>query len=563
MVERDEFIGRATASQTDPNTSDRFNFWLRQGIVVNPFDVVAVEQVNSNGTIAIDRGEFVGSRTYGIVLNLEHRTDAPTHLSNFIANDFGENFGEPQTPRQGTTVAKVAVLSNDDDIYMPVPNEARVCFADERGIHIALGLDTIPERRRVPAGLLRMSNGTQAVVYADLAYILGPEGAHVNITGISGLATKTSYIMFLLQSIMQTLERQQRQDEVAIIILNVKHSDLLHIDEEPKPLSPEQLEMWDALGLQPRPFRNVHYFLPCGRQTMSTREPNSFPPLPNTYNTYGYALSDCTDKLDLLFSHIPDPWETLSTIVAELMKGLEEGRGDYKMLQTWNDLLNRPPLVRDGEPKSFAGVPATSVRRFLRHLRRIVKTRTTGLFVAQRPTWMVSLSDKMREIRGGHVYVVDIAKLTDDEQTLVFGDILRTIYELYAEEAVWEEEELPRKVIIFVDELNKYAPKRERESPIIEQVLDIAERGRSFGLILFSAQQFLSAVHSRVTGNCATLVIGRSNSSELAESDYRFLDPDVKVNVTRFNKGEVLLCHAVFRQPIRILFPRPAYLQPS
>jgi len=155
---------------------------------------------------------------------------------------------------------------------------------------------------------------------------------------------------------------------------------------------------------------------------------------------------------------------------------------------------------------------------------------------------------------------VDIAKLTDDEQTLVFGDILRTIYALYAEEGS-EHEGLPEKVIIFVDELNKYAPARERESPIIEQVLDISERGRSLGVVLFGAEQFMSAVHERVAGNCSTLVIGRSGSAELAAVHYRFLDPAVKANITRLDKGELVLSHAIFRQPIKIVFPKPAYLQ--
>jgi len=50
----------------------------------------------------------------------------------------------------------------------------------------------------------------------------------------------------------------------------------------------------------------------------------------------------------------------------------------------------------------------------------------------------------------------------------------------------------------------------------LEQVLDIAERGRSLGVVLFSAQQFMSAVHPRVTGNCATKILGRVGSSEIS-----------------------------------------------
>src|SRR6266403_1117949 len=120
---------------------------------------------------------------------------------------------------------------------------------------------------------------------------------------------------------------------------------------------------------------------------------------------------------------------------------------------------------------------------------------------------------------------------------------------------------IPEKVIFFVDELNKYAPAGVRASPILEQVLDIAERGRSLGVVLFSAQQFMSAVHSRVTGNCATKILGRTGATEIGTPDYRFLDNDLKTNLTRLGKGELIVTHAVYRQPVKIIFPRPAYLQ--
>lgn len=159
--------------------------------------------------------------------------------------------------------------------------------------------------------------------------------------------------------------------------------------------------------------------------------------------------------------------------------------------------------------------------------------------------------------------MVDIAKLGEDEQTLVFGDILRTIYAVkaLAAENRTEKGAVPEKVIIFVDELNKYAPGGSKESPITTQVLDVAERGRSLGVILISAQQFMSAVHSRVTGNSASKIIGRTGSSEANASDYRFLDQDIRNAVTRLGKGELLVSHAIYRQPVKVIFPWPAYKQ--
>ncbi|MFN3929883.1 MAG: ATP-binding protein, partial [Thermoflexus sp.] len=274
-------------------------------------------------------------------------------------------------------------------------------------------------------------------------------------------------------------------------------------------------------------------------------------------------------KLDLLLSNVPDPWDTVGALIGEIHQGLSDPRtgqwgprGRWQNVTDWQSLLNGPPLVdpSTGQTQPIGDVRAVSVGRFRRLLRRIVQTRQTGIFVPHRPRNVKNLSEEIAKIRGGETIVVDIARLTDDEQTLVFGDILRTIYTLYAEEGN-ERKDLPEKVIIFVDELNKYAPARERESPIIEQVLDIAERGRSLGVVLFGAEQFMSAVHDRVVGNCSTIVIGRSGSAELSASHYRFLDPAVKANITRLEKGELVLSHAIYRQPIKIIFPKPAYLQ--
>lgn len=551
--DRRPVIGLSSATATQPNTSDRFSFWLAPGVIVNPFDIVEAEQVAPDGQ----------SHTFGIVTTLAHSTDAPTHLSNFISNDFGQVDTEPNTLRQGTTVAEVAVLSNDRGIYMPIMNDRPIRFADEPGIHTALGIDQIPDRYRVPAGLIEMSNGTRAAVYLDSRYLLGPEGAHVNITGISGLATKTSYAIFLIQALLQKAENR---DRIGVIILNVKHGDLLSIDQPPPGgLTPEDRELWERLGLKPEPFKNVRYLLPQRKQTyhLEPPRPNSFRLPKGNWSIYAYALADTYDKLDLLLSNIPDPQDTIGSLIGEISQGLADpDRGKWGNVKNWQSLLQGPPLFdpNTGQPQKVGDVRPASVGRFRRLLRRVVQTRQSGIFVSNRANHVKNLSEEIAKIRGGETIVVDIARLTDDEQTLVFGDILRTVYALYAEEGS-ERRDVPEKLLVFVDELNKYAPARERTSPILEQVLDIAERGRSLGVVLIGAQQFMSAAHERVVGNCSTVVIGRSGSTELASPMYRFLDQAVKANITRLQKGELVISHATFRQPVKILFPRPAYLQ--
>jgi hypothetical protein len=118
-------IGRGSATERDPNTAEKFKFWIRPSQMVNPFDIVAAEHFPA-------KGSSEASYTFGLVTNIQHITDAAGHLANFISNDFGEEVDEaPQTPRQGANLAEAAVLSNSADIYMPVQNESRVYFADE------------------------------------------------------------------------------------------------------------------------------------------------------------------------------------------------------------------------------------------------------------------------------------------------------------------------------------------------------------------------------------------------------------------------------------------------
>ncbi len=265
----------------------------------------------------------------------------------------------------------------------------------------------------------------------------------------------------------------------------------------------------------------------------------------------------------MLFSNVADPSGTIEGIYAEISSGIIGGESDFRDVQGW-DGLQRFLLTRQQQGGRWRNLfAATSIGMFRRHLRRIVQTRQTGIFPESRARGETLLENSLINIRGGSTYVVDIARLGDEEQTLVFGDILRTIYAIKSEavEERTEDSPIPEKILVFVDELNKYAPGGGKESPITQQVLEVAERGRSLGVILISAQQFMSAVHNRVTGNSTTKIIGRTGSSEVNAPDYRFLDQDIRSSVTRLAKGELLISHAIYRQPVKITFPRAAYRQ--
>lgn len=241
------FIGKVSATQNSPTSADEFSFWLADDVVIAPFDIIAVPNTENSITV-------------GIIKEIYHTTDSINHISNYVSFDFGKVEGEATTPRIGTVYAIAEVLNNTREIYMPLRDGQPVRFATEEEIKGALGIDIIDERAghiRIPAGFITMSNDTIVPVALDSAFLIGPESAHLNISGISGLATKTSYAMFLLQAIAQKMKNAS----IATIIFNVKGDDLLYIDESSEEIDKSRKD-WERCGLNPECFSNVKYFFP-------------------------------------------------------------------------------------------------------------------------------------------------------------------------------------------------------------------------------------------------------------------------------------------------------------
>src|SRR2546428_7843111 len=92
-------------------------------------------------------------------------------------------------------------------------------------------------------------------------------------------------------------------------------------------------------------------------------------------------------------------------------------------------------------------------------------------------------------------------------------------------------------------------------------LLDISERGRYLGLVLFGAEQFRSQVHRRIVGNGETRVSGRMDMDELATRGYQVLSPATKIKLATLPIGELMVRPPPFPQPIFVRFPRPAPLR--
>ena len=154
------------------------------------------------------------------------------------------------------------------------------------------------------------------------------------------------------------------------------------------------------------------------------------------------------------------------------------------------------------------------------------------------------------------VYVVDVAGLDSDSQDLVFAGFITTLRERM------ESGDLGvGRLVVMVDELNKYAPSGGTENYVVRSLREIAARGRYLGLTLFGAQQFRSRVDKEIIGNAATHAFGHVEAEELAQPGYSYFSPAVKEKLGALKPGEILLKHPHFAQPVFLNFPIPACLK--
>jgi len=549
-----ETIGRIIATEKQPSTIEEFTFWTQKDLKLKPFDVVVVDHIkDANGE---------DSKTFGVVEEISHMTDSPSALAGYISSDFGDVDAHTYTERIGMNYVKCKVVGNDKGIYIPVQEGKQVHLADEEQIMEALGLKDV--KNPLPAGYIDMYDGDNKKtlpVYFNSHFLIGPEGAHLNISGISGLASKTSYAMFLMKAIQDYAIKGN--ESVAFIMMNVKGTDLLRIDQknERKKELDQIKPAYDLLGMEMKPFEQVKYFYPYAKEyTTYTYEKEIVlkERLANkTAAQFKYLFETDEDKecLDLLFANVDDPNETIESIVNFIMAN----SGSFNGVETWEDFQNVVHSYTQADKKNASKeISVMSWRKFYRLFNKSFQ-KCRQMFTNQLGNG-VRLRDEIANINKNDVMVIDVAKMDEESQGFVFGDVMRAVYNLKLGASKRPDEEIPDRIVIFIDELNKYASNEvPKSSPILHQLLDITERGRSLGIILFGAEQFVSDIHRRVKGNCATQAFGRTNAIEITREDFRFVPSVYKTMLTRMKQGEYIIQNPVFRSMLHINFPLPIY----
>jgi hypothetical protein len=459
-------------------------------------------------------------------------------------------------PAQVQESAEITTTRVDPEIYVPPSPGAPVHRATGEIRAAALHFDRMP--RRVPIGTGR--DGAPLFLNAD--FLDGTRGAHVSISGVSGVATKTSFAMFLLYSVFHSGALGGDGVNARALVFNVKGEDLNYLDH-PNTAHDEALTAdYTALGLPAGPFADVHIHAPP-RAGDPTGTPDVSSRTAGVDAFYWTLAQFCADRLlPYVFADADDERQQYTMVVhavtahlAAAAEPLESGgiAVDGVRLSSYPDLVDHlVAQLQDEETRGrWAGtaVGLGTVNAFSRRLiasKRDLARLIRGDLTTRRPH-TVNTAESAR------VTVVDLHNLPERAQRFVVGVTLHT-------EFARKERSGTARPLLFVvlDELNKYAP-REGDSPIKEVLLDIAERGRSLGVILIGAQQTASEVERRIVANSAIRVVGRLDPAEASRPEYGFLPPAQRQRALLAKPGTMFVHQPEIPVPLCVAFPFPAW----
>jgi hypothetical protein len=319
--------------------------------------------------------------------------------------------------------------------------------------------------------------------------------------------------------------------------------------------------MYERMGVPPEPFANVSYFAPYEADGVSLATLRSNPALAHNVRPLTWGLTEVLQFAEVLLNRddVDAKADALIDFIRERVVGREFsdqslGARRYQVrsfadLEGWFRDVIRHLEERGGESWKT------------HHIATIRKVRNRLINIAQRCAGLVTNDGRTSDLPWGHfedraVYVVDVALLEEDAQDLIFARLVSKLREHLERRDLGVEH-----VVVFVDELNKYAPADGPDTYVRKMLLDIAERGRYLGLVLFGAQQFRSQVHRRLAGNAGTSLYGRMDADELATPGYAVLSPATKTRLATLSKGQLMVRHPHFTQPVFVRFPRPAVMR--
>jgi DNA helicase HerA-like ATPase len=519
-------------------------FW----VAVAPGSYLQLDDVVVTKRAVPDGGEVTIS---GVVTAVRARHEGAVFESDVFA------IADGTLPAQVQEAAEVTTTRVEPELYVPPTPGALVHRAAGEQRTAALHFDGMT--RRVPMGTGRDGEP----LYLNAEFLDGTRGAHISISGVSGVATKTSFATFLLYSMFRSGVLGAEAVNTKALIFNVKGEDLLFLDHPNTRLDEPTVRAYARLGLPAEPFPDVAVYAPpragdpAGTPDVSSR-------LSGVDSFYWTLEEFCANRLlPYVFADADDEKQQYTMVIhavaAHLAKvAVPADSGvvvEGTRLGSYADLVDFIVAeLSDEQSRPFwagSAIGLGTVNAFARRL--IASKRDLGRLIRGDLPGGPARAHGVDTTDGAQVTVVDLHNLPDRAQRFVVGVTLKTEFER-------KEKKATRKPLLFVvlDELNKYAP-REGSSPIKEILLDIAERGRSLGVILVGAQQTASEVERRIVTNSAVKVVGRLDPAEAARPEYGFLPGAQRARALIAKPGTMFVSQPELPVPLVVQFPFPAW----
>lgn len=552
MLQMSRVLGKVVSTINQPSSVDSFTFWLKSGHETE-IEVGNIVTVKDNS-----------SKVYGMVTEMKSYTDADSAMVDYLSHEFGDPESRAPTLRQCIHLATCQVLGASHHCVRPVSSGV-VRLATREEIIEAYGMDQIDDPILVgiiPNGQ-KIDNFAPALLSEE--FIIGPEGAHVNFSGASGLATKTSAAVFLIRSILSRAEKKGKK--IGVVAFNVKERDLLYLEKNSavgleKSIAErdidQQRKMMEILGEYDVTLEfdesSIKYYAP-GRP-LNPDVPHSL--RQKGVQSFYWSLESVKKKsIPVRLEHMIDPDDLDDRTIGVLSTVEEKLEGRWSDVEHFNSLIAQFPKGQEKWEGHHGGTVAKVKRLIQINTRDILR----GLF-SYDDAKECDLPLK-EELKKGNCVVIDIQTLNDKGKRIVFYNVMKRLRDMLEEYKVIRDQgtKVPLDaVIVFVDELNKFAPHgRTVGRGLKEQILEIASRGRSVGLVLFGAEQFASEIDKEVYGNCSTHFVGRTEHVELGERAYRWIARDLTYIASTLPKGSLLCKHALFSRPLLIRFPKPLH----
>ncbi len=533
---------------TVPATPLQFSVGLAPGQYAQLDDVVVTERPLPGRA---------GVRISGVVTNVEAVHEGARFASDVFL------IADGTLPAEVCEVAEVTVTRVEPELYVPPLPGATVSRAVGEQRESALYFDEMGTSK-VPVGFGRDGQP----VYVNFEFLDGTRGAHVSISGVSGIATKTSFAMFLLHSITNCGVLAGEAHNTKALVFSVKGEDLLFLDYANNRLTAGELGRYADLGLPARPFGNVRVFAPPRKN-----DPSGTPDVharDRAVSPFYWTIAEFCDQelLPFVFADTEDERAQYTMLIAQVAARLRRDAvaagadgavrvtgvdpANDKIIRTFADLVTllEAELGDDGTRSSW--VAGSTVMGSVNALLRRLRSAAVPLGAIIRGD-LAHRGERSITTSRAQVTVVDLHNLPDRAQRFVVGVTLR------AEFARKERQGTARPLMfVMLDELNKYAP-REGDSPIKQILLDLAERGRSLGVILIGAQQTASEVERRILANCAIRVAGRLDAAEALRPEYGYLPPAQRQRATLAKPGTMFIAQPDIPVPLAVDFPFPAW----